>query len=98
MSSSVTYAIPCNKVKEVGKTLEAQYGPQDVPHCYEGHFFLIKKNDKTQMIDDVQYEVAQIVMDIKTGNRTSNGDKQLIAFFKNNVHKMNINVIITDIK
>jgi hypothetical protein len=98
MNSSVTHTIPCNKVKEVGKTLDAQYGPQDVLHCYEGHFFLIKKNDKTQMIVDVQYEVAQIVMDIKTGKKTSNSDKQLIAFFKNNVHKMNINVIITDIK
>lgn len=98
MSSSVTHAIPCNKVKKVGKTLEAQYGPQEVPHCYEGHFFLIKKNDKTQMIADIQYKVAQIVMDIKTGNRTSNGDKQLIAFFKNIIHKMDINVKITDIE
>ena len=98
MSSNVEPAIPCNKVEEVGKQLEAQYGPEDVPHCYEGHFFLIKKNDKTQMIVDVQYEVAQIVMDIKTGKKTSNGDKQLIAFFKNIIHKMNINVIITDIE
>lgn len=98
MSSSITYALPCDKVEGVGKTLEAQYGPQDVPHCYEGHFFLIKQDNKTQMIVDVQYAVKQIVMDIKTGKKTSNGDKQLIAFFKNIIHKMNITVIITDIE
>ena len=50
------------------------------------------------MIVDVQHTVAQIVMDIKTGNRTSNGDKQLIAFFKNNIHKMNIKAKIEDIE
>jgi frataxin-like iron-binding protein CyaY len=69
MSASVTHALPCNKVEEVGKKLEALYGPQDVPHCYEGHFFLIKQNNKSQMIVDVQYAVKQIVMDIKTGKK-----------------------------
>lgn len=98
MSSSVTCALPCDKVEEVGKKLEALYGPRKVPHCYEGHFFLIEQDNKTQMIVDVQYAVKQIVMDIKTGNKTSNGDKQLIAFFKNIIHKMNITVIITDIE
>jgi hypothetical protein len=98
MSSNVTHAIPRDKVEEVGKQLEAKYGPRDVPHCYAGHFFLIKQNDKSQMIVDVQYAVKQIVMDIKTGKKTSNGDKQLIAFFKNIIHKMNITVIITDIE
>ena len=98
MSSNVKQAIPCNKVEEVGKELEAKYGPRDVPHCYAGHFFLIKQNDKSQMIVDVQHVVKQIIMDIKTGNRTSNDDKQLIAFFKGVVHKMNITVIITDIE
>lgn len=96
--SSVTHAIQCDKVEEVGKQLEARYGPRYVPHCYEGHFFLIEQDNKTQMIVDVQYAVKQIVMDIKTGNKTSNGDKQLIAFFKNIIHKMNITVIITDIE
>ena len=98
MSSRVTFALPCDKVEEVGKQLEARYGPRKVPHCYEGHFFLIEQDNKTQMIVDVQYAVKQIVMDIKTGNKTSNGDKQLIAFFKNIIHKMNITVIITDIE
>ena len=98
MSSNVEPAIPCNKVEEVAKQLEARYGPRYVPHCYAGNFFLIEQNDKSQMIVDVQHTVKQIVMDIKTGNKTSNGDKQLIAFFKGVVHKMNINVIITDIE
>jgi hypothetical protein len=98
MSSSVTHALPCNTVEEVGKKLEALYGPRDVPHCYEGHFFLIKQDNKTQMIADVQHTVKQIVMDIKTGNKTSNGDKQLIAFFKGVVHKMAITVTIEDIE
>ena len=98
MSSHVKYAIPHDKVEEVGKELEAKHGPGDVPHCYAGHFFLIKQNDKSQMIVDVQHVVKQIIMDIKTGNRTSNDDTQLIAFFKNIIHKMNITVIITDIE
>ena len=98
MSSNVTHAIPRDKVEEVGKQLEAKYGPRDVPHCYAGYFFLIKQDNKTQMIADVQHTVKQIVMDIKTGNKTSNGDEQLIAFFKGVVHKMPITVTIKDIE
>jgi len=98
MSSNVKHAIPCNKVEEVGKELEATHGPQNVPHCYAGHFFLIKQDNKSQMIIDVQHVVKQIIMDIKTGNRTSNDDTQLIAFFKGVVHKMSITVIIEDIE
>jgi len=94
MSSNVTHAIPCDKVEAVGKQLEAKYGPQDVLHCYAGYFFLIKKDNKSQMIVDVQHVVKQIAMDIKTGNKTSNGDEQLIAFFKGVVHKMPITVRI----
>lgn len=94
MSSNVTHAIPRDKVEEVGKQLEAKYGPRDVPHCYAGHFFLIKQNDKSRMIVDVQHVVTKIVMDIKTGNKTSNGDEQLISFFKGVVHKMPITVRI----
>jgi len=94
MNSNVTHAIPRDKVEKVGKQLEAEYGPQVVLHCYAGYFFLIEKDNKSQMIVDVQHVVEQIAMDIKTGNKTSNGDEQLISFFKGVVHKMPITVRI----